>query len=149
MIYFVEEDTAQNKVFFLELESRGFELCVINNADDAFVQLSSVDNGSVDIVILDVMLAVDSVGKSRFDRKSTGDYIETGLVLLEDLIGCNPSVFPHKAIFYTNASSDKLVKKIDAKVKQHGITLLRKAEFDSAFKFADKISDLIGSLIKT
>jgi hypothetical protein len=145
MIYFVEEDTAQNNAFFLELECRGHQVSIIANADKAFQELSGIRDSDADLVILDVMLAVESEGHTRFERKATSNYIETGLVLLDDLIMCNPAVFPQKAVFFTNASSIGLVKKIESKAKQHGISLFRKADFDNPFDFADKIEGIIRS----
>ena len=144
MIYFVDEDHRKLRALVTELNFFGYKSKVINDADTAFDELSIVTSNEVDIVIIDVMLAVKINGdKSRYSRDRTDDYHKTGLLLIDDLAISNSAVFPTKAIFFTHASSQSLLAQVDEKAKKHKTLYLRKKDFNTALEFATRVDEII------
>jgi len=85
MIYFVDEDFRKLRVLVSELRINGFDATILRDADSAYHQLVSEKKANIDLVIIDVMLAVNpDISKSRYTRANTDDYHKTGLLLLED-----------------------------------------------------------------
>jgi ActR/RegA family two-component response regulator len=144
MIYLVDEDVKKLRAFKSELEFRGYEVIRIRDADEAFSALCNVRPADVTLVIVDIMLSANSdISASRFTRESTDNFLETGLVLLDDLVQHNPECFPKLACFLTYATNVGLVAKIDRAASKHGIPLLRKRTFLTAYEFADQIESII------
>ncbi len=147
MIYFIDEDFRKLRALVSELKFNDFEVKVIRDADTAYTELETVTIEEVDIVIIDVMLAA-KVTKitSKYSREKTDDYHKTGLLLLEDLVAVNQSVFPKSAIYFTHASNPELIKLISASAKKHGIKLLRKTDYDTAYEFGKDIVKIISEI---
>ncbi len=146
MIYFIDEDYRKLRALASELTTfHGFETKIIRDADSAFRELSDVNASDVDLVIIDVMLAVKADGKaSRYSREDTDDFHQTGIALLDDLALVNPSVFPRKSVYFTHASSGDLVKAISTSANKHGIKMLKKKDYDTAYDFGKEIVAIIG-----
>ena len=104
MIFFVDEDVSALGAWLLKLEQRGHSVIEFRNADTAFASLCSVRPEDVQLVIIDVMLAVSDPETTRFGAARTDAYLETGLCLLQDLCPQNPAVFPDRAVLLTNTS---------------------------------------------
>ena len=144
MIYFVDEDHRKLRALVTELEFFGYDAEIIKDADSAFTALSGVSPDDIDIVIIDVMLAVRVNGSnSRYTRERTDDYHQTGLMLLDDLAISNAEVFPNKALFFTHASNNELLSLVQKKSEEHGTIYLRKRDFNTAFEFAIKVDAII------
>lgn len=143
MVYFIDEDYRKLKVLVTELKFRGLSSEVIRDADSAYHRLWNVSLEHIDLVIIDVMLSAKASGASRYSREKTDDYHKTGLVLLDDLVLANPDVFPKKAVFLTNASSDALYAQVKASAKDYKIECLRKSSFETAFQFGAKITEIV------
>jgi len=146
MIYFVDEDYRKLRSLSSELTFNGYQTEIIRDADTAYSQLCNVADNEVDLVIIDVMLAVKSNGSSRYSREQTEEYHKTGICLLEDLVLTNPSVFPRKAIFLSHASSAELVAEIKAAESKYGVKYLRKADYDTAYHFGLEVVEIIGEI---
>ena len=147
MIYFVDEDHRKLRALISELKFSGYESKVIKDANSAYEELSIVPINDVDIVILDVMLAANlEVNENRYSRERTDDFHKTGLLLLDDLVKANPSVFPKKAIFFTHASSQTLLAHIRSNVEKHNTLYLRKKDFNTALEFSSKVVEIIESM---
>lgn len=148
MIYFIDEDYRKLRALASELTTfHGFKTKIIRDADSAFRELSDAHASDVELVIIDVMLAAKADGAtSRYSREATDDYHQTGIVLLDDLVMVNPSVFPTKSVYFTHASSGDLVKAISASASKHGIRILKKKDYDTAYDFGNDIVDIINKL---
>ena len=146
MIYFIDEDYRKLRALASELKTfHGFETKIIRDADSAYRELCDVKESDVDLVIIDVMLAVKADGESsRYSREETDDFHQTGIVLLDDLALVNPGVFPRKSVYFTHASSSDLVKEITASAKKHNIRMLKKKDYDTAYDFGIEIVGIIG-----
>jgi len=145
MIYFIDEDYRKLRALASELTAfHGFETKIIRDADSAFRELSDIKECDVDLVIIDVMLAVNANGESsRYSREDTDDFHKTGIVLLDDLVLVNPDVFPKKAVYFTHASSGDLVKAISGSANKHGIRVLKKKDYNTAYDFGNEIVGII------
>lgn len=147
MIYFVDEDYRKLRALVSELKFNGYEAKIIRDADTAFVELSEVTLEAVDLVLIDVMLAANADEKnSKYPRDKTDDYHKTGLLLLDDLVHINPTVFPKKASYLTHASNNELISLITISAKNHDIKMLRKKDYDTAYDFGQNIVKIIGEL---
>lgn len=144
MIYFVDEDIRQLRPFKTDLEMRGFEVTILPTADQAFEVL--VNNESIELVILDIMLAATTITKSRYDSDTTKDFLTTGLVLLDDLILHDKQNFPRKVALFSMATGNNIVSEIRATAKKHKIEYLRKKEYLSSYKFGEKIEKIINNM---
>lgn len=141
MIYIVDEDVLQLRPYAIELEIRGFQVKQINNADCAYRVLSNASD--IELVLLDIMLATEDAGNSRYTREATRDFIKTGLILLEDLSHTNPTYFPSHVAVFSMGSQEWLVREIIEKTQKANIPYLRKREYPSPFAFGNKVEELI------
>jgi len=147
MIYFVDEDYRKLRALVSELKFNDYEAKIIRDADTAFVELSEVTPEAVDIVLIDVMLAAKADEKnSKYPRDKTDDYHKTGILLLDDLVHVNPTVFPKKSAYLTHASNNELISLITVSAKKHDIKMLRKKDYDTAYDFGKNIVRIIGEL---
>jgi hypothetical protein len=138
MIYFVDEDMSALGAWMLALELRHHVVRPLPNADVAFDRLCEADASGIDLVIIDVMLAVDPE-TTRFDLGRTSSYLETGLRLLEDLCPQNPRVFPDRAVLLTNTTTQGILKAAQKTSHRFEIPLWRKSAIDSPSSFADLV----------
>ena len=146
-IYLVDEDKIQLEPFKVELEFRGYSVEFIKDADEAFLKLSRIGADDVDLVIIDVMLAANiNKESSKFNRHETNDFLETGLRLIEKLQKANPTIFPKKAILFSNATDSDLVNAIEKAASTFFIPYLDKRRFQSPLEFGDKIEEILGKI---
>jgi hypothetical protein len=146
MIYFVDEDVVQLEPFKIELEILGFEVCILQDADEAY-EVLCVPNEELELAIIDVMLAADfDIERSRFDRESTRDFLETGLVLLEQLKAVNPENFPRRAMLFSTATNTDLVQAVTQVAATNNIPYLDKNNYVNAWEFGQKVEETIMAL---
>lgn len=143
MIYMIDEDVIQLRPFALELKIRGYEVVQIDNADEGYRALSEAKN--IELVLVDIMLTTEDKDVSRYSRESTRDFLNTGLLLLQDLIYVNPTFFPSRAVIFSMSSQEWLVSEIKEISDKHKIPYLRKSEYPSPFKFGNVIDGIIKS----
>lgn|ERR1700690_1302493 len=149
MIYFIDEDIAQLRPFRAELTFRGYEVTTLPDADSAFSVLVKANPESLQLAIIDVMLAANPDERaSRYQRSNTNNFHKTGLLLLEDLIHFNPTTFPKHAAFLTHATNNDLIAEIDSVVHKHHIPFLRKRDFESALAFGERIETILKEIMK-
>jgi hypothetical protein len=141
MIYFIDEDVGQMWDFRAELIARGHEVVHLSSADAAFAALASVPE--VELAIIDVMLAVDDYKSERFSRERTSDYLETGLVLLDELCDQNPPVFPRRAVLLTSTVRREVLLRAQRMADEHDIALLRKQHFTTSWDFGNAIASVL------
>ncbi len=141
MIYFVDEDFGQTRHYRSELIARGYEVTPILTADEAFEILTGADN--IDLAIIDVMLAVSDHESERFSRKRTEDYLQTGIVLLEELCKSNSENFPSRAVLLTNTVRQSVLQRAQRVKAEHNVSLLRKNEMSTSFEFGESIEALL------
>jgi hypothetical protein len=146
VIYFVDEDFSAFGAWFAELALRGFETESLWNADQALAVLSAIAPQEVELVLIDVMLAVEDPRTSRYGADTTDDYLETGLRLLEDLSTENPSVFPHRAVLLTNTTNHETEQAAKTTSRDLEVPLWKKATIYSPFGFADRVEEHLASL---
>lgn len=139
MIYFVDEDYSAYESWIAELELRGYGVMSLRSADEAFNTLYDASPDNVQLVIIDVMLAVDDVSDPRFAVALTDTYLEAGLRLLENLVEQKPAVFPHRAVLLTNTISEKTLTSARKVSTQFGIELWDKREMMSPLDFGDRV----------
>jgi hypothetical protein len=143
MIYFVDEDYSAFGAWVVELQLRNLEVSCIWNADDAFQQLHDAPMDSVDLVIIDVMLAVREADNQRFSVKRTDEYLETGLCLLDDLVKSNPNVFPKRAVLLTNTIRRSTIRAAQSRSNKLHVPLWLKSQIDSPVEFGDRVVALV------
>ncbi len=149
MIYFIDEEDWLVKPYCEELKWRGCAVKNITTATDAYRELSDeegVKNENIDLVIFDVMLAVDpddNLSGTLFTRQKTDDFLRTGLVLLDLLIEKRPKVFPSRALIFSGVSDARLVEVIQDKCTMHDIKFMRKEDYTIGVDFADHIESII------
>jgi DNA-binding NarL/FixJ family response regulator len=139
MIYWVDEHIDALDPWVLDLRERGLEVEAYKAADEAFVVLCRAPADAVDLVIIDVMLAVSGQDATRFSRERTLAYLETGLCLLEDLCPHNPDVFPDHAIFLTNTTDATTLAAADAMSDRLGVPVWKKSDMYSPEDFGDRV----------
>jgi len=144
--YFVDEDARAFSAWMTELEMRGFDTKVLWNADEAFAHLERVTVADVDLVVVDVMLAVSESTQTRFTPERTDGYLETGLRLLEDLSVANPSVFPMCAVFLTNTASQSTLAETLRVGKVLNVPVWSKAQFVSPVEFGDSVAQRVAEI---
>lgn len=125
---------------------RKLEVECLWNANQAFRKLCDIPCDEVDLVIIDVMLAVEDVDDEQFSLERTYEYRETGLCLLDDLVEQNPKVFPHCAVLLTNTINEKTFRAAKKTSKQHDVPLWEKSRISSPVKFGDLVEAQIGAL---
>ncbi len=116
------------------------------NANQAFRKLCEIGPDEVELVIIDVMLAVEDVDDEQFSFERTYEYRETGLCLLDDLAVQNPEVFPRRAVLLTNTINEKTFREAKKTSKRHDVPLWEKSRISSPVKFGDLVLDQIGAL---
>lgn len=143
VIYFVDEDVIQLDPFRIELQILGFEVDIIQDADEAYSILSMAAD-DLQLAVIDVMLATGiERTASKFTRSTTRDFLETGLRLLDELVVANPKLFPKRAVFFSTATDPSLVKAIQKSASEYGVEYLDKNKYLSAYDFAKRIKGLI------
>jgi hypothetical protein len=85
------------------------------------------------------MLAVRDVQSDQFSAARTDDYGKTGLVLLEDLVVANPSVFPSRAVLMTNAT-DAILQDAERVRSAHSVDLWSKGAFLNPRYFVARVT---------
>jgi len=143
MIYFVDEDFGAYESWIAELELRGFHVKSLRSADEAFAALWGIALEDVELVIVDVMLAVDDIDDPKFSVELTDGYLESGLRLLENLVQQNPNVFPQRAVLLTNTINDKTLGAAADVSKRYAIELWDKREIMSPLYFGDRVEAAI------
>lgn len=146
MIYFVDEDYGKYESWIAELELRGFEVTPLRTADEALEVLWEVPAEDVELVIIDVMLAVDNGADPRFSRALTDDNLESGLRLLEYLAAQNKQVFPRRAVLLTNTINDSTLTAARKVSVEYRVALWDKREIMSPLSFGDKVKDAIAAV---
>jgi ActR/RegA family two-component response regulator len=141
MIYFVDEDLAYAKEFTVPLILRGYEVKVLENADQALNTLEQAQD--VQLVIVDVMLATGEIGVSQFTADDTEGFLKTGLTLIEYLTERRGDIFPRKFVVLTAASESSLISTIERMCRKSGITVLWKSDYRRPADLADKLVELI------
>ena len=133
MIYFVDEDIT--KAWAETLEIRGHSTKIIRNADVAYDQLHNCRDAM--LVFIDVMLACSPVKEERrYSSEETDAYKSTGLELLQELIDCNPEVFPCRAIILSQAAQGRILNKIERLSNSLSVPFWRKIQFGNPYEFA-------------
>jgi hypothetical protein len=146
MIYLVDENLNAFGAWITELQLRDFSVKCLWNATEAFTGLCDVMKDGLELVVIDVMLAVEDVDDEQFSSARTDVYQETGLCLLDDLVEQNPSVFPDRAVLLTNTVSDRTLKEARKASVRHGVPLWKKAEINSPVDFGDRVEARIAEL---
>ncbi len=146
MIFFVDEDSSAFGAWILELEVRGHSVQIIRNADAAFVRLCEVNESEVNLVVIDVMLAVADPASTRFGGERTDDNLETGLYLLKDLCEQNGDVFPRCAILLTNTANPTTKREARKMSSTFGTPLWEKSAIYSPVNFGDRIEQRLREL---
>jgi hypothetical protein len=142
LIYFIDEDHAAYGAWIAELRLRGYSVRLISNADEAFRQLVEVE--SVEVVVIDIMLAVEDVRTTQFTVERTDDFLETGLRLLEDLTAANPLVFPRRAVLLTNTLNEATFSEARRISKKLEVPLWQKSAIFSPVEFGDRVERFLG-----
>jgi CheY-like chemotaxis protein len=143
MIFFIDEDSAAFRAWTSELRLRGLQVECLWNANEAFDRLYKIEQTEVQLVIIDVMLAVEDVDDDRFSLERTYEYLETGLCLLDDLVEQNPAVFPDRAVLLTNTINEKILRAAVKKSTGHKVPLWKKANIYSPVDFGDLVANQI------
>jgi hypothetical protein len=147
VIYFVDEDLSAFGAWTAELKLREFAVECLWNANEAFARLCDADPADVELVIIDVMLAVEDVDDERYSSERTYEYHETGLCLLNDLVVQNPEVFPQRAVLLTNTVSDRIFKEAKKTSTKHKVPLWKKASINSPVDFGDRVEGQIAQVV--
>jgi hypothetical protein len=148
VIYFVDEDCVAYWAWIAELKLRDFEVKPLRSADQAFDLLWNVSADGVELVIIDVMLAVDDVSREQFSREATDNYLESGLRLLEHLSHQNETVFPHRALLLTNTISQSTLSAARKVGAEYGVELWDKRQIMSPMVFGDRVVEAISRIQK-
>lgn len=146
MIYFVDDKAHAVAPWLLDLEDRGYRVSTLKNADAAFVTLCDAAADDVELVIIDVMLAVADPKTSRFSRERTATYLETGLCLLEDLCPHNAQVFPDRAVLLTNTSNPTTFAAAEETSDRFEVPLWQKSTMYALTDFGDRVEARIREL---
>lgn len=146
-VYFIDEDYPAYDPWIAELRLRDLSATPLRSADQAFQMLCDIPRVEVSLVIIDVMLAVDDVNSSRFSVERTDRYLETGLVLLDELAQCNDRVFPCCAALLTNTANPDTYRHARAAAARHGIPLWDKPAIDSPLVFGDRVVERIAEVV--
>ena len=101
---------------------------------------------AIQLVIIDVMLAVGDPRQSRFDIQRTDEYLETGLRLLEDLCSDNPLVFPQRAVLLTNTSNATTFREAKLTSTRLGVPFWQKSTIYSPVNFGDRVAQRLAEL---
>lgn len=145
MIYFVDEDINETEPFAIELQNRGYQTTILCDADEAFRALLNAK--SIKLIFLDVMLATEENGISRYSASETDSFITTGLALLDDLVNQfrqrGDTTIPQKVVLLSAAQRNWVVNKINEKVEEYGIKYWDKKDFDDTFIFAEQVIKLL------
>jgi len=146
MIYFVDEDYGKYESWIAELELRGYTVTPLRTADEAFDILWNVSVADVQLVIIDVMLAVDNAADPRFTKELTDDNLESGLRLLEYLVEQNETVFPRRAVLLTNTINDSTLTAARKVSASYRVGLWDKRKIMSPLTFGDKVEEAIAAI---
>jgi len=146
VIHFIDEDWPAWLSWTGELEVRGWQVNKIWCADDAYNQLTSSEAPAIDLVIIDVMLAVKDYEGDQFTDTRTAHYLQTGLVLLEDLVATNPTPYPGRAVFLSNMMGEETRRATERTCRLYEVDLWRKSQFESPVMFADHVEAHIQKL---
>ena len=142
MIYFVDEDYSAYGAWVAELQLRGYGVQSISNADEAHRILAEVSDA--ELVVIDIMLAVEDTRTTRFTVERTDDFLETGLRLLEDLREVNPIVFPRRAVLLTNTLTETTFSEARRVSRKLGVPLWQKSAIFSPVEFGDRVDRFLG-----
>jgi hypothetical protein len=136
VIFFVDEDATACAAWHAELRMRGLKVGILPDATTAFATLWDIAPTEVQLVLIDVMLAVgDAVETSPY----WSELPTAGLRLLADLVQQNPEVFPAKALLFTNAVGEVLDEAI-ACAERFGVPLWDKRSITSPMLLADLVA---------
>ena len=142
-IYFVDEDAHKFGAWLKDLELRRYKVTTVTDADRAFDLLIRATD--VEWVIIDVMLSATEQPATKYPRERTDDSLETGLVLLQDLVDQRGEIFPRRASLLTNTTKDATYRAAAACAERHGITLIDKLLIGSARDFGRLISGFVAA----
>ena len=144
-ILFVDESSHEVAPFTLELSLRGMEVVHCLDADECLRRIET--DANFDLLILDVMLAVDpDCKRSSFSREDTNDFLFTGLVLAQRIRNLYKDL---PIVFFTSSSSSILISQIDRTIESIGhSTVLYKHQFSSPLEFGEIVYTLISAGIE-
>ncbi|NYI28218.1 hypothetical protein [Sulfitobacter geojensis] len=125
----------------MPLRLRNRSVDSLPNADIAYETLEKAND--VELAVIDIMLATEDKGVSKFSRTETEDFLKTGLLLIDYLANARPDVFPRRFVVLTAASDRKLLKAIRDRCGPRKIEILRKMDYSSPVSLADKIESLL------
>jgi hypothetical protein len=141
MIYFVDEDVPYIQEYSVPLKLRNRSVSILANADLAYDTLETASD--VELAVIDIMLATGSKETSRFSRAASEDFLKTGILLIHYLTDLRPQLFPKKFVVLTAASDHRLLRSVRECCDPLNIEILRKMDYSSPAKLAQKIESLI------
>lgn len=141
VIYFVDEDVPYIQEYSVPLKLRNRSVCILSNADIAYRTLEMAND--VELAVIDIMLATESKESSKFSRAESEDFLKTGILLIQYLNDLRPRLFPKNFVVLTAASDRRLLKSIRDCCDPLNIEILRKMDYSSPAKLANKIESLI------
>lgn len=136
MIFIVDEDVIQMSSLKTEFEIRGYDVTIIDNADDAWNTIININD--IEAIIIDVMLAAKP-SLSRYDCEKTQDYTITGIVLAEDFLLEYHDKYNGKIIYLSHTNENGLLTEIHKSSKKNTIPFFRKRDYTSDLALAENI----------
>ena len=117
----------------------GFTVETHNNASDALTDLALRDPDTYRLLILDVMLRQgDNLDVFSDHRTQRG--LDTGIILAEELIGCNQA-WRSKILLFSRANKPDHVDRIRSAAGTLEITYLRKERANQGKNFVQRLKD--------
>jgi len=145
-VFLVDDEISKYRAWLAEMELAGLVVETMWGADAAFERLWDIDREEVALVLIDVMLAVEDLGNTRFTEERTRSYLETGLRLLDDLVKQNPAVFPLRAVMISSSTVHATVANVRATCRRYAIPFWDKARIVSPLDLLDRIDDRLREL---
>ncbi len=149
MIYFVDEEESFLRPYAVEMQMRGYETKQITDADTALETLTAEDaENDVELILLDVMMPGRGDETSEFDRKSTDNYLKTGLVLLKKLAESeeNKELLKKTVVFTMSSKSTDLFDEISSTSRKLGVPVLRKSDWTRPLRLGDELEGIMGTI---
>ena len=142
MIYIIDEDYNQMQAWLFELLLSNLEYKYLPDADAALRNITILD--SKDILVVDVMLAVDAnEARSSFSRDLTDDYKTTGLAFLKKMFDQYPEFPKSRVLLVSQASVPRTIERIKAFSTQYGVWFKPKGDYGSVREFAEDIVNMM------
>lgn len=141
MIYFVDEDLPYAKEFSVPLVMRGYDVTFLSDADTALTRLDSADD--IQLVVVDIMLAVGDMATSQFRADETEGFLLTGLNLMFHLSAKRGDMFPKRFVVLTATSESIIANRLQPYCRNMDVPILRKSDFRRPAHLADKLIELL------